>query len=70
VALSDGSVAYCCIPAPAQGSCAAGGAVAGCAFPAIGFTCTADESPDQSDPALTCSVGVQNAKGSVDYCCE
>jgi hypothetical protein len=36
---------------------------------ASGFSCSGNDSPDEDDPSLSCSVGVLDSDGNIDYCC-
>jgi hypothetical protein len=50
-------------------SCAEDSTVTGCSGGSMGFSCTGNDTPDDSDPSLTCSVGIEGNAGSTLYCC-
>jgi hypothetical protein len=67
----DNSLGYCCATGFTSSSCAQDNAVAGCAYPSVGFSCSGPDSPDQADGSLVCSVGVFDPpSGFTLYCCQ
>jgi hypothetical protein len=67
----DGTQGYCCATGFANSSCAQDDAVAGCAYPSVGFSCSGPDTPDQADGSLACSVGVFDpSSGLTLYCCQ
>jgi hypothetical protein len=52
-------------------TCAQDPTVSTCATGTAGYSCTGSDAPDESDPTLSCSIGVPDTgtAGSTDYCC-
>jgi hypothetical protein len=52
-----------------SGSCAPDDTVAGCSSNSSGYSCGADDTPDQTDPSLLCSTPTIDSNGDSLYCC-
>jgi hypothetical protein len=67
---ANGTDGYCCVPWKGT-ACSADQAVTGCTYPSYGISCTAGNTPDESDPALVCSTPVPDPTTGLDiFCCE
>ncbi len=65
-----GEQLYCCVDvAFAPNTCGPDASVTGCVAPSIGFSCTSDNRPEQSDTSLVCSSAAPGPAGSTLYCC-
>jgi hypothetical protein len=66
-----GATSYCCAYYGQWASDCAPASVAGCGAESIGFSCTGETTPDESDPYLACSGALApgDAGAAVDYCC-
>jgi hypothetical protein len=68
---TDGTFGYCCASYPAGGPCGQDTSVQGCAYPSVGFSCTGSDTPEQTDPSITCSESVVDpTSGLTLYCCQ
>jgi hypothetical protein len=67
---THGATNYCCgTVTNTGGSCAMDSTVTGCTGGSTGYSCTSTDTPDQTNPALGCSVGVAGNAGSTLFCC-
>ena len=66
VAASDADL-YCCVSFTST-TCARDDSVTGCAGYSFGFSCTGNDSPDQTDSSLVCSAPVDGGNALL-YCC-
>jgi hypothetical protein len=64
-----GETVYCCLDQSLPATCMPDGTVTGCTGGAYGFTCTDSSLPNESDPSLSCSVGIAGSGGDTSYCC-
>jgi hypothetical protein len=67
---SGGDTTYCCLSGEtfAAGTCAQDLSVASCVGGSYGFSCAGTDTPDQTDPSLTCSIGVVSGSDTL-FCC-
>jgi hypothetical protein len=64
---SNGNTGYCCNPTSVASVCSADSTVS-CPG-STGYSCTGVDSPDESDPTLSCGDGVSGGNSETDYCC-
>lgn len=68
VGMSDGGKTdYCCVAWNGASTCAVDTSVSGCQE-GTGFSCTGNDTPDQSDSSLVCSAPTANGNKQ-EYCC-
>jgi len=66
-----GEFTYCCASAvfPA-GTCEESTLITNCPSAQTGFACTGSNTPDQTDPALSCAAGLPDpSTGTTLFCC-
>jgi hypothetical protein len=67
---TGGATLYCCVTgAFTSNTCGADASVRGCIDSSIGFSCTSDNRPEQTDSSLVCSTGTPDPSGATLYCC-
>jgi hypothetical protein len=65
---SGSDTLYCCNSAALAPTCAPDPTIS-CASPAIGYSCTEDDSPSRSSASLACDVGAAGTAGTTQHCC-
>ena len=69
--VADGALTdYCCFTFSNTTTCADDPSVAGCAPGSFGFSCNGNDTPEEADSSLNCSVGVPGNTGETLYCCQ
>lgn len=64
----QGLILYCCVPFQST-SCAPDPTVQNCPGSSLGFSCTGQETPEDTDPTLACGPGALGNAGALLYCC-
>lgn len=64
----DGTDTLYCCSSTGSGTCAEDPTVAGCTGGSIGYSCLGTDTPEESNPSLTCGAGVAD-NGETLYCC-
>ncbi len=64
---SAGETLYCCVSFTSS-TCAPDETVQGCTGNSFGFSCTGNDSPDETDSSLVCSAPV-SGNSALLYCC-
>ncbi|MGH7435489.1 MAG: hypothetical protein ACRENE_07425 [Polyangiaceae bacterium] len=63
-----GLTLFCCLQFQSS-SCGPDPTVQNCPGSSIGFSCTGSQTPEDTDPSLTCGPGALGNAGALVYCC-